>query len=86
MATITLHDAQARLVDLIHSLSPGQVLTITENDRPVARLVPVFLGRQPPPRPRPPVTGVPKAGKYEGRLVVPDDFKAPLDEMREYME
>ena len=27
-----------------------------------------------------------KAGQYEGRLVVPDDFKEPLDEMREYME
>jgi hypothetical protein len=32
------------------------------------------------------VTGVPKAGQYEGRLVVPDDFKELLDEMREYME
>jgi len=86
MSTITLHDAQARLADLIHGLSPGQVLTITENDRPVARLVPVPLVRQRPPRPRPPVTGVPKAGQYEGRLVVPDDFKEPLDEMREYMD
>ena len=86
MSTITLHDAQARLADLIHGLSPGQVLTITENDRPVARLVPVPLVRQRPPRPRPPVTGVPKAGQYEGQLVVPDDFKEPLDEMREYME
>jgi prevent-host-death family protein len=86
MPTITLHDAQARLADLIRGLSPGQVLTITENDQPVARLVPVFLVPHRPPRPRPPVTGVPKAGKYEGRLVVPDDFKEPLDEMREYME
>ena len=87
MSTITLHDAQARLADLIHGLSPGQVLTITENDRPVARLVPVVpVVRERPPRPRPPVTGVPKAGQYEGRLVVPDDFKEPLDEMREYME
>ncbi len=86
MSTISLHEAQARLVDLIHGLSPGEVLTITENDRPVARLVPVPLVRQHPTRPRPPVTGVPKAGKYEGRLIVPDDFKEPLDEMREYME
>jgi antitoxin (DNA-binding transcriptional repressor) of toxin-antitoxin stability system len=86
MNTITLHDAQANLPDLVHNLSPGQVLTITENDRPVACLMSVVVVRQRPPRPRPPVTGVPKAGKYEGLLVVPADFKAPLEEMREYME
>ncbi len=86
MTTISLHEAQARLVDLVHGLSPGEALTITEDDRPVARLIPVPLVRQRPPRPRPPVTGVPKAGQYEGRLIVPDDFKEPLDEMREYLE
>lgn len=86
MNTISLHDAQARLADLIHGLAPGKVLTITEDDRPVARLIPLPLVRQRPHRPRPPVTGVPKAGRYEGRLVVPDDFKEPLTEMREYME
>ena len=86
MNTIPLHEAQANLTDLVHSLSPGQVLTITENDRPVARLIPVPIIHQRPPRPRPPITGVPKAGQYEGRLVVPDDFKEPLEEMREYME
>ncbi len=39
-----------------------------------------------PPRPRPPVTGIPKVGDYEGRLFVPDDFDEPLEELREYME
>jgi antitoxin (DNA-binding transcriptional repressor) of toxin-antitoxin stability system len=86
MNTITLHDAQVRLADLIHGLSPGEVLTITENDRPVARLVPVPLVPQRLARLRPPVTGVPKAGSCEGLFVVPDDFKEPVEEMREYME
>jgi antitoxin (DNA-binding transcriptional repressor) of toxin-antitoxin stability system len=86
MNIITLHDAQARLADLVHSLAPGQVLTITENDLPIAQLMPVPVIRRRPPRPRPPVTGVPKAGRYEGRLVVTDDFKEPPEEMREYME
>jgi antitoxin (DNA-binding transcriptional repressor) of toxin-antitoxin stability system len=86
MTTIPLHEAQASLTDLVHGLLPGQVLTITENDRPVARLVSVTTTQQCPPRPRPPVTGVPKAGQYEGRLVVPDDFKEPLEDLREYME
>ena len=38
------------------------------------------------PRPRPPVTGVPTLGLYEGRLVVPDNFEEPLDDLREYVE
>ena len=86
MNTITVHDAQAKLVDLIHGLSPGQSITITEGDRPVARLVALPVVPELPPRPRPPVSGIPKAGQYEGRLVVPDDFDEPLEELREYME
>ena len=86
MPTITLEHAQATLAELVHRLTPGEGVTITENGQPVARLIPVPLVRQRPPRPRPPVTGVPKAGQYEGRLVVPEDFKEPMDEMREYME
>ena len=82
MSTITLQEAQASLAELVHRLAPGEDVTIIENDRPVARLV------APPPslRARPPVTGVPKAGNCEGLFVVPDDFKEPLEEMREYME
>jgi antitoxin (DNA-binding transcriptional repressor) of toxin-antitoxin stability system len=86
MSTITLEEAQATLAELVHRLVPGEGVTITETDRPIARLIPAPFVQQRPPRPRPPVTGVPKAGQYEGRLVVPDDFKEPLEEMREYME
>ena len=38
-----------------------------------------------PSRPRPPVTGVPTGGEYAGRLIVPDDFDEPLDELSEYL-
>ena len=86
MSTITLDEAQANLAEIVHRLAPGEGVTITENDRPVARLIPVPLIQQRPPRPRPPVTGVPRAGSLKGLLVVPDDFKDPMDEMREYME
>jgi antitoxin (DNA-binding transcriptional repressor) of toxin-antitoxin stability system len=85
MNTITLHDAQTRLAEFVHGFSPGEVLTITENDRPVPRLIPVSLVPQRQPRPRPQVTGVPKAGSCEGLFVVSDDFKEPLEQMREYM-
>ena len=86
MSTITLQEAQANLAELVHRLAPGEGVTITENERPVARLIVPLVGPTRPPRPRPPVTGVPKAGQYEGRLIVPDDFKEPLEELREYME
>ncbi len=85
MNTITLQEAQSNLTELVHRLSAGQVVTITENDRPVAQLTFVPSIRQRPFRPRPPVTGVPRAGTVPG-LAVPDDFKAPLEDLREYME
>ncbi|HUY31325.1 MAG TPA: DUF2281 domain-containing protein [Pirellulales bacterium] len=86
MDSITLQDAQANLADLVHRLAPGAAVTITENDQPVAQLVAAPIAPQRPPRPRPPVTGVPKAGSLKGLLIVPDDFKEPLEDMREYME
>ncbi len=45
-----------------------------------------FLGASPLPRTRPPISGIPKAGRYAGRLIVSADFDEPLDELREYME
>jgi antitoxin (DNA-binding transcriptional repressor) of toxin-antitoxin stability system len=86
MSTITLLEAQSRLVELVHRLAPGEGVTITENDQPVARLIIPLIAPARPPRPRPPVTGVPRAGSCAGLFVVPDDFKESLEEMREYME
>lgn len=85
MTTISLNDAQHALPELVHGLSPGDVVTITENDRPVAQIVPFPVVTPRLPRPRPPMTGIPQAGSVPG-LVVPDDFDAPLEELREYME
>ena len=36
MATVSLKEAQDNLPDLIHQLSPGEELVITENDQPIA--------------------------------------------------
>jgi prevent-host-death family protein len=83
MSTVTLQDAQARLGELIQGLAPGGEVVITVDQQPVARLVGVAPVRRTP-RPRPPATGVPTAGLYEGRLRVPDDFDEPLDELGEY--
>jgi prevent-host-death family protein len=85
MTTITLQEAQTHLAELVHRLADGSEVTITVDQQPVARLIGIPVLRRTP-RPRPSVTGVPKAGQYEGRLVVPDDFDEPLEELREYME
>ena len=86
MTTISLQEAQTQLADLIHQMGPDAELVITENDRPVARLITATTPQGKPSRPRPPVTGVPKAGSCQGLFVVPPDFKEPLEELREYME
>jgi prevent-host-death family protein len=77
MPTISIHEAQANLSELIHRLSPGDEIIITEDDRPVARLTAVSRPMTPP---RPP-------GFLRGsvRYMAPD-FDAPLDDFKEYME
>src|SRR5579871_6473937 len=40
MAVVTLQEAQATLSDLIHRLTPGEEVLITENNQPVARILP----------------------------------------------
>lgn len=86
MKTVSLNQAQQTLPDLVRQLKPGDVVTITDGERPVAQIVPFPVIQPRPPRPRPPVTGTPRLGQYEGRLVVPEDFDQPLEELREYRE
>ena len=38
MTTVSIQDAQAQLPELIHRLTPGEEVVITENNQPVARL------------------------------------------------
>jgi prevent-host-death family protein len=53
MGTVTIQEAQAKLPDLIHNLSPGDDVVITENNQPVAKLVSQLpkpkTGLRPPP-------------------------------------
>jgi len=86
MTTITLQEAQTTLPDLIHRLPAGELVVITENDKPVAQLSIPFVFVRETPRPRPPVTGIPNAGSLKGKIWMADDFDEPLDELREYME
>ena len=77
MMEVTLAEAQQRLPELLAAAEAGEGVEIRGPTGGVFRLMAV--------RPRPPVTGVPKAGSCQGVFVVPKEFKVPLDELREYM-
>ena len=77
--TITIEEAQANLKEIIRQLSPGVELVITENQRPVAKLVSEQANKAKPNRPGP--------GVCKGEILyMAPDFDAPLDDMKEYME
>jgi prevent-host-death family protein len=78
-ATITVEEAQAKLKELIRHLAPGEEIVITENQRPVAKLVSEQPKPARPPRPGP--------GLCKGMITyMAPDFDAPLEDMKEYME
>ena len=76
MTTVTIQEAQSRLTDLIHRLSPGEEVVITENDQPVARIVPTSAGAKKTAR---------QLGTMKGSvLYMAPDFDAPLEDFKEY--
>ncbi|MBY0524278.1 MAG: hypothetical protein K2R98_12810 [Gemmataceae bacterium] len=76
MPTITIQEAQATLNVLIHRLTPGEEVVITENDRPIARLIPT--PPEPAPKPR-------QFGTLRGTVLSMEHFDDPLEEFEEYM-
>ena len=75
MTFVPLAEAQANLPALIHGLAQGEELIITENDRPLARLV----GATPPTERQ--------LGTLKGTvLYMAPDFDAPLEDFKDYME
>jgi len=77
MPIIQLEESSANLKELVHRLAPGEAIIITENQKPVARL----LSEQPKPvgmeRPAP--------GLLKGAITyMAPDFNEPLDELKEY--
>jgi antitoxin (DNA-binding transcriptional repressor) of toxin-antitoxin stability system len=78
MVRITVVEAQQRLPELLNAVEAGEEVEIRAENGRTFRLAAS--------RPRPPVAGVPKAGRLKGQLVVPGDFEEPLEELREYME
>jgi prevent-host-death family protein len=67
--TVNVHEAKTQLSRLLERVSGGEEIVISKAGRPVARLVPV--GERPERR---------KPGSASGRVVVGEDFDAPLPE------
>jgi antitoxin (DNA-binding transcriptional repressor) of toxin-antitoxin stability system len=74
--TVTIDVARTILPDLVHRLQVGDKVVITENDHPVARLLPPVV--RPERKPRRPGT------LRETVLYMAPDFNAPLEEFKEY--
>ena len=75
MTTLNLIEAQARLPELVHSLAPGEEIVITENSRPVARLMAEAESTR---QPR-------KAGSAKGMLTIVREDDEHLNDFAEYM-
>ena len=77
MNAITLEQAQAQLPELIHQLTPGEEIVITENNEPVAKLVSEL------PKPK---TGLrPPPGLGKGCITIVADDDEHLKDFAEYM-
>ena len=76
MTTVTIEEAQAHLSELIGHLATGEVLVITHNQKPVARL---FAEAKPDRKPR-------KAGSAKGILNILVEDDEHLRDFAEYME
>lgn len=65
---VGVYEAKTHLSDLLRRVEAGEEVLIRRGDTVVARLVPARAsGRRP-------------LGMDEGRMTVPDDFDAPLDD------
>jgi antitoxin (DNA-binding transcriptional repressor) of toxin-antitoxin stability system len=78
MMAITIQQAQSNLTDVIHRLSPGEEVLITENERTVARLVAT-------PSEASEATQKPRQfGTLRGTVLSLEHFDDPLEDFAEY--
>ena len=77
MTSISIEEAQSHLPEIIAALVPGEELIILRNQQPVAKLV----GEQSEEK------NLRQPGCLKDHILfMADDFDAPLEEFKEYME
>ena len=77
MSFVTLAEAQTGLAELIHRLTPGEEVVITEDNKPVARLIGQPIPEAPKLRPPP--------GLGQGMITIIADDDDHLKDFAEYM-
>lgn len=75
--TVTIEEAKEKLLELVHQLAPGEELLITENNRPVAKLVSELTKSTRRQRPGP--------GLCKGMITIISDDDDHLKDFQEYM-
>lgn len=82
MTRVSVEEAGAQLGRLVKAAREGEEVVLLEDGSPVARLEPLGNGENglttEKPRPR--------FGSARGWMKIADDFDAPLDDFKEYME
>ncbi len=73
--TVTMEEAQAKLPELVAHLGSGEELIITQDHKPVAKLV----------REKPPTRNPRKAGNCIGMIKIVADDDEHLKDFEEYM-
>lgn len=71
--TISIEEAASQLSGLVRSLGPHDEIVLTENDKPIARIIPSI-----PTRKR-------VAGAWKGLLTIVKEDDEHLDDFKEYM-
>jgi prevent-host-death family protein len=69
MTTVNIHEAKTHLSRLVDEVAAGAEIIIAKAGKPMARLAPLAV----PIRKK-------RLGLLKGKIKVPDDFNAPLDE------
>ena len=69
MTTVNIHEAKTHLSRLVDEVAAGAEIIIAKAGKPMARLAPIAA----PVRKK-------RLGLLKGKIKVPDDFNAPLDD------
>lgn len=76
--TITMAEAQAKLPELVAHMESGEEIIITQDHKPVARLMREQSAVRKPRKPR-------KAGSAKGKLIILQEDDEHLKDFEEYM-
>jgi antitoxin (DNA-binding transcriptional repressor) of toxin-antitoxin stability system len=75
MVQVTRDEAKEQLPELLEAALRGEAVYINVSAQHAVQLIPVPIGQ-----------GKPQFGSARGMIWIAEDFDAPLDEFRDYME